>query len=52
MSVGKTHAEFATLLKMLIGYEFVMVSYELVMFECEISLILLCILRPFMLCFC
>jgi len=27
MSVGKTHAEFATLLKMLIGYELVMVSY-------------------------
>jgi len=25
--VGKTHAEFAVLLKMLIGYEFVMVSY-------------------------
>jgi len=27
MSVGKTHAEFAVLLKMLIGYELVMVSY-------------------------
>ena len=27
ISVGKTHAEFAVLLKMLIGYEFVMVSY-------------------------
>jgi len=25
--VGKTHTEFAVLLKMLIGYELVMVSY-------------------------
>jgi len=41
--VGKTHAEFAVLLKMLIGYEFVMDSYELVMSACEISMIYLCI---------
>ena len=41
--MGKTHAEFAVLLKMLIGYEFVMDSYELVMSACEISMIYLCI---------
>jgi len=43
--VGKTHTEFATLLKMLIGYELVMDSYELVMFACEIPLILLCFFK-------
>ena len=45
MPVGKTHTEFATLLKMLIGYELVMDSYELVMFACEIPLILLCFFK-------
>jgi len=43
ISVGKTHAEFAVLLKMLIRYEFVMDSYDLVMSACEISMIYLCI---------
>ena len=41
--MGKTHAEFAVLLKMLIRYEFVMDSYDLVMSACEISMIYLCI---------
>jgi len=35
MSVGKTHAEFAVLLKMLIGYEFVMVRYVCVWDFCD-----------------